>query len=74
MASEVIAFSVNLRFIPENTKGDALTSRALKKECTFKSAYVVSSKEKTVNGKKVKYQEKIPIASYATATHQEGGE
>ena len=70
MASEVIAFSVNLRFTPENTKGDALTSRALKKECTFKSAYVVSSKEKTVNGKKVK----IPIASYATATHQEGGE
>ncbi len=62
---------VHLRFTPENTKGDALTSRALKKECTFKSAYVVSSKEKTVNGKKVKYQEKIPIASYATATHEE---
>ena len=62
---------VHLRFTPENIKGDALTSRALKKECTFKSAYVVSSKEKTVNGKKVKYQEKIPIVSYATATHEE---
>ena len=65
---------VHLRFTPENTKGDALTSRALKKECTFKSAYVVSSKEKTVNGKKVKYQEKIPISSFAVATHVEGGE
>ena len=62
---------VHLLFTPENTKGDALTSRALKKECTFKSAYVVSSKEKTVNGKKVKYQEKIPISSFAVATAAE---
>ena len=62
---------VHLRFIPENSKGDELTSRMLKKECTFKAAYVVSSKEKTINGKKVKYQEKIPISSYATATHED---
>ena len=59
---------VHLRFSPENSKGEKLTSRSLKKECTFKAAYVVASKEKTVNGKKVKYQEKIPISSYATAT------
>ena len=68
---ENLIAGVHLRFIPENAKGEALTSRSLKKECTFKSAYVVSSKEKTVNGKKVKYQEKIPIASYAMATHEE---
>ena len=61
---------VHLRFIPENAKGEELTSRSLKSECTFKAAYVISSKEKTVNGKKVKYQEKIPISSYATATAQ----
>ena len=61
---------VHLRFIPENTKGEQLTSRALKKECTFKAAYVVASREKTVNGKKVKYQEKIPISSYAVASHE----
>ena len=60
---------VHLRFIPENAKGEQLTSRALKGECTFKAAYVVASKEKTIDGKKVKYQEKIPIASYAVATH-----
>ena len=65
---------VHLRFTPENSKGEELTSRALKSECTFKAAYVVSSKEKTINGKKVKYQEKIPISSFSVATHQEGGE
>jgi hypothetical protein len=61
---------VHLRFIPENTKGDQLTSRALKKECQFKPAYVVARKKKTIDGKEVYYQEKIPVSSYATATHQ----
>ena len=61
---------VHLRFTPENTKGEALTSRAPKKECQFKAAYVVSSQKKTIDGKERTYQEKIPIASYATATHE----
>ena len=65
---------VHLRFTPENSKGEELTSRALKKECTFKAAYVISSKSKTIDGKKRTYQEKIPISSFAVATHQEGGE
>ena len=43
---------VHLRFTPENSKGEELTSRALKKECTFKAAYVISSKSKTIDGKK----------------------
>ena len=63
---------VHLRFIPENSKGDELTSRMLKKECTFKAAYVVSSKSKTIDGKKRTYQEKIPISSFAVATATEG--
>ena len=62
---------VHLRFIPENSKGDELTSRMLKKECTFKAAYVVSSKSKTIDGKKRTYQEKIPISSFAVATATE---
>jgi hypothetical protein len=62
---------VHLRFIPENSKGDELTSRMLKKECVFKAAYVVSSKSKTIDGKKRTYQEKIPISSFAVATHTE---
>ena len=61
---------VHLRFIPENAKGDELTSRMLKKECQFKAAYVVSSQKKTIDGKERTYQEKIPIASYATATYE----
>lgn len=59
---------VHLRFIPENSKGEQLTSRELKKECVLEAAYVIASKKKTVDGKEVKYQEKIPISSYAIAT------
>ena len=62
---------VHLRFTPENSKGEELTSRALKKECTFKAAYVISSKSKTIDGKKRTYQEKIPISSFAVATAAE---
>ena len=65
---------VHLRFTPENSKGEALTSRALKKECQFKAAYVIAAKKKEIDGKTVSYQEKIPISSFAVATHQEGGE
>jgi len=73
---ENLIAGVHLRFTPENTKGEKLTSRALKDDCTFKAAYVIASKEKTIDGKKVRYQEKIPISSYATATaepDQQGG-
>ena len=62
---------VHIRFLPENSKGDELTSRELKKECTFKAAYVVESKKKTIDGKVRTYQEKIPISSFAVATHQD---
>ena len=61
---------VHLRFMPENSKGEKLTSRALKDECTFKAAYVVESKTKTIDGKARTYQEKIPISSFAVATHK----
>ncbi len=73
---ENLIAGVHIRLTPENSKGEKLTSRALKDDCTFKAAYVVTSKEKTVDGKKVRYQEKIPISSYATATadpDQQGG-
>ena len=66
---EKIIAGVHIRFIPENVKGEELTSRKLKEECTFRAAYVVESKTKTIDGKQVKYQEKIPISSYAVATH-----
>jgi nucleoid DNA-binding protein len=59
---------VHLRFLPENAKGEKLTSRALKNECMFRAAYVVASKKKTIDGKEKRYQEKIPISSFAIAT------
>ena len=62
---------VNITFIPENTKGEKLTSKAFKEMCTFEAAYVIASKKKTIDGKEVTYQEKIPISSYAAATHQD---
>ena len=40
---ENLIAGVHLRFTPENSKGEKLTSRALKEECTFKAAYVVES-------------------------------
>ena len=69
---ENLIAGVHLRFTPENSKGEKLTSRALKDECTFKAAYVVESKKKVVNGKERSYQEKIPISSFAVATASSG--
>ena len=69
---ENLIAGVHLRFIPENTKGEKLTSRALKEECTFKAAYVIESKKKVVDGKERTYQEKIPIGSFAVATASSG--
>ena len=68
---ENLIAGVHLRFTPENSKGEKLTSRALKDECTFKAAYVVESKKKVVDGKERTYQEKIPISSFAVATHSD---
>jgi SAM-dependent methyltransferase len=59
---------IHLRFIPEGAKGEELTSRSLKGNCVLQAAYVVAAKKKTVDGKQVTYQEKIPISSYANAT------
>ena len=68
MGLDELVEGIHLRFIPENSKGEELTSRELKKECVLQAAYVVRSVKKTVDGKEVKYQEKIPISSYAVAT------
>ena len=59
---------VHIRFQPEGVKGEKLTSRAFKDDCVLQLAYVIASKKKTVDGKELKYQEKIPISSYAVAT------
>ena len=53
---------VHMNFTPENTKGEQLTSRALKDECVFDAGYVVESVKQTVNGKVKRFQNKTPIS------------
>ena len=57
----------------ENSKGEELTSRALKKECTFEWGYLVESVVRTIDGKKKRFQNKTPL-SYVLAPQadQEG--
>ena len=53
---------VHINFTPENTKGEKLTSRALKEECVFDAGYVVESIKRTVDGKVKRFQNKTPIS------------
>ena len=53
---------VHMNFTPENTKGEKLTSRALKENCVFDAGYVVESVKRTVSGKEKRFQNKTPIA------------
>ena len=57
---------IRINFNPENSKGEKLTSRALKEECVFTFGYVVQSEVRTINGKKKRFQKKTPI-SYVLA-------
>ena len=67
---------IRLNFTPENTKGEELTSRALKKECVFEWGYLVESEVRTVGGKEKRFQKKTPL-TYALAptadNTQQGG-
>jgi hypothetical protein len=57
---------IRINFNPENSKGEKLTSRALKEECVFTFGYVVQSEVRTIGGKKKRFQKKTPI-SYVLA-------
>ena len=59
---------INLNFQPENTKGEKLTSKALKEACIFEWGYVIKSVKKMIGGKEKRYQEKTPISTYGIAT------
>ena len=52
---------IKINFVPENTKGEKLTSRAFKEQCIFEYGYVVQSEIRTINGKKRRFQKKTPI-------------
>ena len=56
---------VHLRFKPEGTKDEDITSRALKEACVFEMHDVVETKTKMIGGKEKTYQERTPISTYA---------
>ena len=69
---------IRINFTPENSKGEELTSRALKKECVFEWGYLVESEKRTVNGKVKRVQKKTSLsyllAPAADAPAQGGGD
>ena len=65
---------IKINFVPENTKGEKLTSRAFKEQCIFEYGYVVQSEIRTVNGKQRRVQKKTPISYLmAPAPDNNGG-
>jgi len=64
---------IKINFLGENTKGEELTSRALKKECVFEWGYLVESEVRTVGGKQKRFQKKTPLTYVlASAADQQG--
>ena len=57
---------IKINFNPENSKGEKLTSRALKQDCIFTFGYLVESEKRTVGGKEKRSQKKTPL-SYVMA-------
>ncbi len=70
--AENLINGIKIVFVPENTKGEKLTSKALKKECIFTFGYLVESIKRTVNGKERRFQNKTPL-SYVLAPAADGG-
>ena len=65
---------IHINFTPENSKGEQLTSRALKDECIFVWGYLVESEKRTVGGKEKRFQNKTPLSYVlAPAADQTGG-
>ena len=65
---------IKINFVPENTKGEKLTSRAFKEQCIFEYGFVVQSEIRTVNGKQRRVQKKTPITYLmAPAADNAGG-
>ena len=70
--AENLINGIKIVFVPENTKGEKLTSRALKEDCIFTFGYLVESVKRTVNGKERRFQNKTPL-SYILAPTGDGG-
>ena len=71
--ADAIINGIRLNFTPENTKGEELTSRALKKECVFEWGYLVESEVRTVGGKEKRFQKKTPLSYVLAPTADQQG-
>ena len=58
---EALINGIRINFNPENSKGEKLTSRAMKDECVFTFGYLVESEKRTVGGKQKRFQKKTPL-------------
>ena len=71
--AENLINGIHINFVPENTKGEKLTSRALKEDCIFTFGYLVESEKRTVGGKERRVQKKTPLSYIlAPAADQQG--
>ena len=64
---------IHINFTPENSKGEQLTSRALKDECIFVWGYLVESEKRTVGGKEKRFQNKTPLSYVLAPTADQTG-
>ena len=70
---EAMINGIHINFVPENSKGEKLTSRALKDDCIFTYGYLVESEVRTVGGKQKRFQKKTPLSYVmAPAADQQG--
>ena len=65
---------IHINFNPENTKGEKLTSRALKEDCIFTFGYLVESEKRTVGGKEKRFQKKTPLTYVLAPTADNSGD
>ena len=65
---------IRINFNPENSKGEKLTSRALKEDCIFTFGYLVESEKRTVGGKEKRFQKKTPLTYVLAPTADNSGD
>ena len=65
---------IRINFNPENSKGEKLTSRALKEDCIFTFGYLVESEKRNVGGKEKRFQKKTPLTYVLAPTADNSGD
>ena len=68
LGPDALIAGVHLRFLPEGSEDEELTSRAFKKQCVFQFRDLVKACKKTVDGVERTYQERTPLSTYGVAT------